>query len=127
VGDFLGDNQAQVNLSLFGGAYMRRCDADVIESWSFGAQSSSSTTRIAVIQAGVNTFGEASPNTSLFGQSVARTSWQLVIPGASAAPTNADVDVTKIEDVVLKFGHKALPRQSSPISLNLSCLASIGG
>lgn len=126
VGDFLGDNQAQVNLSMLGGAFMRRCDADAIQSWSFGAQSSSSPTRIAVIQAGVNTFGDATANTSLFGQSVARTSWQLAIPGASAAPSNADVDLTHVEDIVLRFGHKAVPRQSSPISIDLSCLAAIG-
>jgi hypothetical protein len=126
VGDFLGDNQAQVNLSMLGSAFMRRCDSDAIQSWSFGAQSSSSPARIAVIQAGVNTFGDASANTSLFGQSVARTSWQLLIPGPSAAPSNADVDVTKVEDIVLKFGHKAAPRQSTPISIDLSCLASIG-
>jgi hypothetical protein len=126
VGDFLGDNQAQVNLSLLGGAFMRRCDQDAIQSWSFGAQSSSTPTRIAVIQAGVNTFGDASPNNSLFGQSVARTTWQLLVPGGSAAPTNSDIDVTKVEDIVLKFGHKAVPRQSSPISIDFSCLAAIG-
>lgn len=127
VGDFLGDNQAQVNLSLTGGAFMRSCDGDRIESWMLGRPGSSATSGYAVIQAGVNTFGDApSPNTSLFGQSVARAGWQLVIPGAASAPSNADLDLTKIEDVVLKVGHSALPRRTAPMSVDVSCLSSIG-
>ncbi|MBI2390513.1 MAG: hypothetical protein HYV09_13065, partial [Deltaproteobacteria bacterium] len=127
VGDFLGDNQAQINLSLTGSSFMRACDGDRVETWTLGKAGSSASSAFAVIQAGVNTFGDVpTPNTSLFGQSVARASWQLVIPGPAAAPTNSDLDLTKIEDVVLKVGHSALPRRSAPMSVDLSCLASIG-
>jgi len=127
VGDFLGDNQAQLNLSLSGGAFMRSCDGDRIETWMLGRPGSSATSGYAVLQAGVNTFGDApTANTSLFGQAVARASWQLVIPGGASAPSNADLDLTKIEDVVLKVGHAALPRRSAPMSIEMSCLATIG-
>ncbi len=124
VGDFLGDNQAQVNLMLAGGGVMRACDSDALHTWSFGS-AANATSAFGVIQGGVNTFGDAPPNNSLFGQPVARASWTLVIPGGSDAPSNADVDITHIDDVVLKFAHKALPRRGSPVSVDLSCLANI--
>ncbi len=123
VGDFLGDNQAQVNLTLAGSGFQRKCDADAMEVWSLGPEKSSIT---AVLQAGVNTYGDAAANNTLFAQPVARASWWLVIPGPSAAPTNADVDLQKVEDVVLKIAHRALPRKSSPISVDTSCLSTIG-
>ncbi len=127
VGDFLGDNQAQVNLSLTGAGFLRTCDAaDTVETWSFGKPNTVGATAFAVLQAGVNSYGDASPNFSLFGQSVARASWQLVIPGASAAPTNADLNLLKLEDVVLKLGHKATARKGGAFPLDLSCLSSTG-
>jgi hypothetical protein len=127
VGDFLGDNQAQVNLSLTGGSVMRACDSDALLTWSLGSDTSAAAVAFAVIQSGVNTFGDAPPNTSLFGQSVARASWSVVIPGGGDAPSNADVDITHVDDIVLKFTHKALPHRSSPVGVDLSCLANIGG
>lgn len=123
VGDFLGDNQAQVNIMLEGGALLRSCDSDDLREWSFGAATEGGSLASAVIQAGVNTFGDAPPNTSLFGQSVARAKWTLVIPGGADAPANADVDLTHLDDVVLKFTHKAQPRRNSPVSIDLSCLS----
>jgi len=126
VGDFLGDNQAQINLAMGGGGVMRACDSEQLVSWSLGSDSAGDPTAFAVVQAGVNTFGDAPANTSLFGQPVARANWVLVVPGGQDAPTNADVDITHIDDVVLKFDHKALPRHTSPISVDLSCLANVG-
>ncbi len=130
VGDFLGDNQAQVNIAVAGNALVRSCDTtsvDALQTWSLGSSKSASDGMVAVIQAGVNSFGDAPrPNTSLFGQSVARSTWKLIIPGPSAAPTNADIDISKVDDIVLKVSHQAVPRHASPISLNLSCLADIG-
>jgi len=126
VGDFLGDNQAQINLSLAGASFLRSCDSESVTTWSLG-RGGDATGAFAVVQAGVNTFGDATPNTSLFGQSVARATWRLVIPGGTAAPANSDLQLDKIEDVVLKLGHKALPRRSTPVSLDLSCLATSGG
>jgi hypothetical protein len=50
----------------------------------------------------------------------------LLVPGGGDAPSNADVQVTHIDDVVLKFTHKALPRHSTPVAVDLSCLANVG-
>jgi len=125
VGDFQGDNEAQVNLSMSGAAVMRNCGSSDLQVWALGSGSNSSGDAFAVIQAGVNTFGAAQGNTSLYGQSVARASWRLVIPGADAAPSNSDLDLSKLEDVVLEIEHEARPRRESPLSVDLSCLASV--
>jgi hypothetical protein len=127
VGDFLGDNQAQVNVALGGGALLRACDgSDAIQSWSMGSSTSDLNAGVAVVQAGVNTFGDAPANTSLFGQAVARASWKLVIPGGADAPPNADVDLTHVDDIILKFAHTALPKKGSPLAVDLSCLGTAG-
>ncbi len=119
VGDFLGDNEAEITLALSGNAVLRACDTNELRSWNLD------TDRSAVIQAGVNTFGDVT-NTSLFGQSVARATWTLSIPGGNIAPSNLDVDVTKLDDIVLKIKHKAIPLQSSSSwSLDDSCLADV--
>jgi hypothetical protein len=116
VGDFLGDNEAQVNIALSGTSVLRSCDTGELQDWNLDANS------VAVVQAGVNTFGDVT-STSLFGQSVARATWTLSIPGSAAAPSNADVDVTHLDDVVLKIKHKAIPLLTSSVaSLDDSCL-----
>jgi hypothetical protein len=120
IGDFQGDNEAEIKLGLDGGSVMRRCDSDELISWDIHAS------RLAVVQAGVNTFGEAKPSTSLFGQSVARASWSIIIPSGDTSPANRDLDFKTIEDVVLKISHKALPRQTQSIPLDVSCLGSVG-
>jgi hypothetical protein len=93
--------------------------------WALGSGRNSSGDAFAVIQAGVNTFGQAQGNMSLYGQSVARASWRLVIAGADAAPSNSDLDLSKLEDVLLEIEHEARPRHESPLSVDLSCLASV--
>jgi hypothetical protein len=124
VGDFLGDNEAQVNLSLSGAALLRDCGGDDVKTWSFGNQSGGADA-LAIIQAGVNTFGSAPENASLFGQSVARASWRIVVPGGDSAPANSDLDLTHLEDITLQIKHEALPQKNSPLAVDLSCLASI--
>jgi hypothetical protein len=124
VGDFLGDNEAQVNLSLSGAALLRDCGSDDISTWSFGSQSGDSNS-LAVIQAGVNSYGTAPENASLYGQSVARASWQITVPGAASAPSNSDVDLTHLDDILLQIKHGAVPQQNSPLATDLSCLANI--
>jgi hypothetical protein len=120
VGDFLGDNEAEVRLTLSGAAVQRACDSDELRTWSIQSKD-------AVIQAGVNTFGEAKPNTSFFGQTVARATWELVINSGKAAAANTDVDFTKLEDVVFKITHQASARQSDVVEISgANCAASIG-
>ncbi len=49
-----------------------------------------------------------------------------MIKGGNLVPANADVDVTKLDDIVLKIKHKALPIQSSSTwALDDSCLGNI--
>ena len=124
VGDFLGNNEAQVNLSMSGAAILRDCSADSLRSWAFGTQSGGSDS-LAIIQAGVNSYGTSPENTSLFGESVARASWRIVVPGPNSAPANADLDLTHLDDIALQIKHEALPQKDSPLAVDLSCLASI--
>ena len=119
VGDFLGDNEAEIRLGLSGSAMLRACDTNEIRAWNLD------TDRIAVIQAGVNTFSEVT-NTTLVGQSVARATWTLELKGGDLVHANADVDVTKLDDIVLKIKHKSLPIQASSVwALDDSCLGNI--
>jgi hypothetical protein len=123
VGDFLGDNEAQVYLDLQGGGVIRRCDTDL--GGAFGLMGWA-TTGHAVVQAGVNTFGAAAPNASLYGLSVASAKWKLVIPGAAVAPSNADLDLSKIDDIVLRVHHAARPIPAAPGPISFDCLADVG-
>ncbi|HWZ93165.1 MAG TPA: hypothetical protein VNW92_30105, partial [Polyangiaceae bacterium] len=100
------------------------CGGDDVKTWSFGNQSGGADA-LAIIQAGVNTFGSAPENASLFGQSVARASWRIVVPGGDSAPANSDLDLTHLEDITLQIKHEALPQKNSPLAVDLSCLASI--
>jgi hypothetical protein len=123
VGDFLGDDRAEVKLELEGAAFIRRCDQDEIVPWDLDG----TTPRPAVLQAGVNKFPDID-NAELFGQSVARATWRITIPGPNAAPNNADVDLSKVEDIILRVKHEARPRLSSTpkVSVQTSCLSTIG-
>lgn len=64
--------------------------------------------RTVEMAAGVNAYPASAPDTQLFGRSVAATEWTLAIPPGKVAPANADVDATKIEDIVFKIEHRAI-------------------
>jgi hypothetical protein len=120
VGDFLGDNEAEVQVALNGGGVFRTCEGGALMSWS--------TSGHAVVQAGVNTFGTApQPNDSLNGLAVASSKWEISIPGPSAAPSNQDLDLTKLEDIVLRVHHQARPIPQNPLPIAFDCLDGIGG
>ncbi len=120
VGDFQGNNEAEVHLVVEGGGMMRRCDSEELINWSIDSAD------IAVVQAGVNTFGSAPENTTLFGHSVARPNWRIIIPGSETAPSNSDLDLTGLEDIVLEIKHKALPRSGDAVGVSLQCLGTVG-
>lgn len=122
VGDNLGDDEAQANLTLSGAAVLRACDSDDVRVWSM-AEGTGAGQTTAVVQAGVNSFGTAGPNGSLYGQAVARASWQLTLPSGEVAPANADLDLSGLEDIVLRVEHSAAPRRATPLFVNTSCLA----
>jgi hypothetical protein len=99
---------------------MRSCDSDELIQWSI------KSSVVPVIQAGVNTFGDARPNGSLFGQSAARASWTLVIPSGMSSPANSELDLEHIDDIVLKTTHRALPKRSGAVPLDVPCLGRVG-
>jgi len=106
VGDFLGDNEATVLLRQEGDSYLRDCasdplvEEDIVSTYHLDP-------RTALVQAGVNSFGLASPNFELTGRSVASDRWVLVIPTGSEAPNNGDIDFLNIDDVVMEITHTA--------------------
>lgn len=118
VGDFQGDNQAQVVLGLDGGALLRECDSERVINWSLSGDLR------AAIDAGVNSFGETNANTFLFGQSVARANWKVTIPSGETVPQNADLHLDQLEDVVIRVRHRALQRKTKPTPIDTSCLSS---
>jgi hypothetical protein len=120
VGDFQGDNEAEIQIGLEGSSILRRCDSDELVTWSIDSSAQ------AVIQAGVNTFGEAKPSSSLFGQSVARATWNVTIPAGNIAPANSDLDLKSLDDIVLKVTHRALPRRNKSLPVSIACLGTVG-
>jgi hypothetical protein len=120
VGDFLGDDEAEVALTVAGGGVLRACDSEQIVSWSIDSADA------AVVQAGVNSFGSAAANTTLYGHSVARPNWRLFLPGPDQAPANSDLDLERIDDIVLEVTHKALPSSPGSSGPSLACLSTIG-
>lgn len=120
VGDFQGDNEAEIQIGLEGNSILRRCDSDELVTWSIDSSAQ------AVIQAGVNTFGEAKPSSSLFGQSVARATWKVMIPAGNIAPANSDLDLKSLDDIVLKVTHHALPRRNKTLPVSIACLGTVG-
>jgi hypothetical protein len=119
VGDFQGDNQAQVVLGLDGGALLRECDSEQVINWSLNGDLR------AAIDTGVNSFGDTNANTFLFGQSVARANWKVTIPSGATVPQNADLHLDQLEDVVIRVRHRALQRKSKATPIDTSCLAAV--
>jgi hypothetical protein len=120
VGDFLGDDEAELDLSVAGGGVLRSCADERLVNWSIDSAER------AIVQAGVNSFGDAAPNTTLYGQAVARPTWSLFIPGPEQAPANMDLDLERIDDVVLEVTHRALPASPGANGVSLACLGTIG-
>lgn len=120
VGDFQGDNEAELHVQLSGGSVLRACGSGDLVNWELESQAR------AVLQAGINDYGDAAPSTSLFGQSVARASFTLVLPSALSAPANADLDLEHLDDIVLKISHRALPNGREASTLDTSCLGTVG-
>ncbi len=120
VGDGLGDDQARVLLSHGGTSLMRSCDAmtrgndDILIEYGL-------IPRRVEVQAGINAYPEAAKDAQLFGRPVAASEWLLTIPNGDLAPTNGDLDVTKIEDVVFRIEHSATSISESPIVYSPAC------
>jgi hypothetical protein len=120
LGDGQGDDQARIKLRPAGSALERSCAAfrggagDVINQYDVEP-------RTVELEAGINTYPMAPPDAQLFGRSMAATEWYLAIPAGSAAPQNADLDLTRIEDVLLRVEHAAISLSDSPINFDPTC------
>jgi len=104
VGDFLGDNEADVMLVQSGSSMVRACDPEL---------------QGAAGEFVEYNYGLAAPYTGLYGNSVAYSSWRLVFQDVA---NNADLDLTQLDDIVIKLTHEALTlSQGSSINYNPVC------
>jgi hypothetical protein len=119
VGDSLGDAQARVKLRAGGAALQRSCasftagNGDIINDYK-------QIPTDVELAAGVNVYPTLA-DAQLFGRSIANTQWTLAIPPGSAAPQNADLDLTKIEDIVLRIEHAAVSLSPTSRDFNPIC------
>jgi len=127
IGDGQGDNQARIHLDQRGSVFQRACEAfrngsgDLIREYAV----SDSQQNHAVVQVGINSYGDASAvNTQLHGRAVGASQWRLSIPPGAPSlgapgpvePSNADLDLTRIEDIVIRIEHSAIAlNPSGPI------------
>ena len=106
VGDFLGDKEAEVILTRQGLAGVRRCDGADLPQWSAYVPYSFDRAQL-VVQAGVNDWGTAGPNAGFAAWPVHGEQWTLTIPPPDQAPSNLDLDLAHVSDVVLRLYHRA--------------------
>ena len=119
IGDGLGDAQARVKIGAGGAALQRSCSSFTGGNSDIVNQYKQVPTEVEV-QAGVNTYAMPA-DAQLFGRAMAMTGWKIAIPPGSAAPQNADVDLSKIEDVVLRIQHAAISLSSTSSDFNPIC------
>ncbi|MCU0702003.1 MAG: hypothetical protein MUC96_36335, partial [Myxococcaceae bacterium] len=123
VGRNLGDSAAEIRLTTSGGAVVQACGSGAeMRAWFTGAGDSVGEEHLAVLKAGVNSLDQASPSNAFFGQSVARAAWELVLPGDAEAPSNRDLNLGALEDVVLRIKHRARAVNVTTPPIDLSCL-----
>lgn len=120
IGDGLGDDQARVYLVQDGASVQRGCDSsrdamgEVLRQYEI-------TPRRVEVQAGVNVMSTAPADTQLTGRSVAASEWRIAIPPGDVAPANADLDPTRVEDVIIRLEHTAISLSDSPIRYTPTC------
>jgi hypothetical protein len=107
VGDFLGDNQARVQIAQSGASLIRGCDARPWDGLERLVEYNI-TPHTFSVQAGVNSYGIGVPHEGARGRSVAFASWRLRVPGGNEEPPNLDLDLTHLDDVVLRITHKGI-------------------
>lgn len=120
IGDGLGDDQARVYLVQSGVSIQRGCESgrdamtEVLREYEI-------VPRRVEMQAGVNVAPTSPADTQLSGRSVAATEWRIAIPPGDVAPANADLDVTRLDDIVIRLEHAAISLSDSPIRYTPTC------
>lgn len=117
VGDRLGADQAAVQIRQRGTGLLRSCASavgtsladDLVEGYDLSGFNPAT----ASLQAGVNAWS-GTTSTALAYRPVANTRWELVIDPAD--PANRDLDVTRIDDVLVRMtsAARALPPGGIP-------------
>jgi hypothetical protein len=111
VGSSLGARQPEVYLQQRGSAFLRSCGERGDDGSYLVSEYNLENTiglRRSVVQAGVNLSGPAdmssgTVNTEFYGRPLAAT-YELIID--RKAPANADLDLTKLDDIVLMVQHE---------------------
>ncbi len=122
VGDGLGDNQAAIRLGQTGASTLRTCDAfsggqgDNVRDYMLPPTS-------AVLDVGVNDYRSEAYDTQLFGRAMANTAWTVSIPPGNIEPQNADLDLTRIEDIVLMVRHRGISLGNAALNYTPFCSA----
>lgn len=112
VGSSLGATQPEIGLQQRGSAYLRSCtDVDASGEYAVSEYNLENTigVRRAIIQAGLNLSGPADTSSGgpddieLYGRPVAAP-YELIID--RSVPANANLDLTKLDDIVLFIKHE---------------------
>jgi hypothetical protein len=121
LGNGLGDDQARVRLTQGQALLMRSCEAvrndevnDIIQHYQLPESESNE------VSAGINTY-PADADFQFFGRPVGASEWVLELPSGNETPTNSDIDVTQIEDIVLSVNHRAISLGDSPRPFTPNC------
>ncbi len=121
LGNGLGDDQARVRLTQGQALLMRSCEAvrnddanDIIHHYQLPESESNE------VSAGINTY-PADADFQFFGRPVGASEWVLELPSGNETPTNSDIDVTQIEDIVLSVNHRAISLGVSPRPFTPNC------
>ena len=122
IGDGLGDNQAAIRLGQAGASTLRTCDAfgngegDNVRDYTLPPAG-------AVLDVGVNDYRSEAYDSQLFGRAMANTAWTVSIPPGNIEPQNADLDVAKIEDIVLMVRHRGISLGNAALNYTPFCSA----
>lgn len=121
LGNGLGDDQARVRLTQGQALLMRSCEAvrndennDIIQHYQFPESESNE------VSAGINSY-PADSDFQFFGRPVGASEWVLEVPSGDETPTNSDIDVTQIEDIVLSVNHRAISLGVNPRPFTPNC------
>ncbi len=121
LGNGLGDDQARVRLTQGKALLMRSCEAvrndeanDIIHHYQLPESESNE------VSTGVNVY-PVDADFQFFGRPVGASEWVLEVPSGNETPTNSDIDVTGIEDIVLRITHRAISLGTSSRPFTPNC------
>ena len=123
VGPGLTGTRAELQLLADGSSQLRSCAAtaneDQLVSWNLRPQGQLAP---ATLSAGINDYDtDASPNASLLDYSVSQDTFVVAVPDATTSPANRDLDLSQLDDIVLRVTHSAIATGSATASFHPTC------